>query len=97
MITSDEPGLYLMDEYGIRLENEILCIRGEDSVRGSGGMLEFEPITWCPWEREAILPELLTGQERKWLNSYHRRVYEILEPLLDEETATWLRTQTAEI
>ena len=97
MITSDEPGLYLTGQYGIRLENEILCIRGEDSVRGSGGMLEFEPITWCPWEREAILPELLTGQERKWLNSYHRRVYEILEPLLDEETATWLRTQTAEI
>lgn len=91
MITSDEPGLYLTGQYGIRLENEILCTGGDD------GMLKFEPITWCPWEREAILPELLTEQERKWLNGYHRRVYEILEPLLDEETSGWLKTQTAEI
>ena len=91
MITSDEPGLYLTGQYGIRLENEILCTGGDD------GMLKFEPITWCPWEREAILPEMLTEQERKWLNGYHRRVYEILEPLLDEETAAWLKTQTAEI
>ena len=91
MITSDEPGLYLTGQYGIRLENEILCTRGED------GMLEFEPITWCPWEREAILTELLTEQERKWLNDYHRKVYEMLQPMLDEETAAWLRTQTAEI
>ncbi len=97
MITSDEPGLYLTDEYGIRLENEILCIRAEDSTGGEDGMLEFEPITWCPWEREAILTELLTEQEREWINGYHRRVYEILKPLLDEETVAWLRTQTAEI
>ena len=91
MITSDEPGLYLTGEYGIRLENEILCVRGED------GMLEFEPITWCPWEREAILPELLTEQEKKWINDYHQTVYVKLSPLLDDDIAAWLKTQTAEI
>ena len=88
MITSDEPGLYLTGQYGIRLENEILCVRGED------GMLEFEPITWCPWERKAIMPEMLTETEKSWLNNYHRKVYEKLQPLLDEETADWLKTQT---
>ena len=88
MITSDEPGLYLTGQYGIRLENEILCVRGE------GGMLEFEPITWCPWERKAIMPEMLTETEKSWLNNYHRKVYEKLQPLLDEETADWLKTQT---
>ena len=91
MITSDEPGLYLTGQYGIRLENEILC------VRGTGGMLEFEPTTWCPWEREAILPELLTEQERKWLNDYHKAVYEKLSPLLDDDIGAWLKTQTAEL
>ena len=91
MITSDEPGLYLTGEYGIRLENEILCVRGED------GMLEFEPITWCPWEREAILPELLTEQEKKWINDYHQTVYVKLSPLLDDDIAAWLKTQTADI
>ena len=88
MITSDEPGLYFEGRYGIRLENEILCVRGED------GLLEFEPLTWCPWEREAILPDMLTEEEKDWLNRYHRAVYEKLQPLLDEETAGWLKTQT---
>ncbi|MDD6879218.1 MAG: M24 family metallopeptidase, partial [bacterium] len=88
MITSDEPGLYFEGQYGIRLENEILCVRGKD------GMLEFEPITWCPWEREAILPEMLSETEKDWLNRYHRAVDEKLQPLLDEETAAWLKIQT---
>lgn len=91
MITSDEPGLYFEGRYGIRLENEILCVRGED------GLLEFEPITWCPWERDAIMPEMLTEAEKSWLNRYHRAVYEKLQPLLDEETAGWLKTQTETI
>ena len=60
-------------------------------------MLEFEPTTWCPWEREAILPELLTEQERKWLNDYHKAVYEKLSPLLDDDIGAWLKTQTAEL
>lgn len=91
MITSDEPGVYLAGQYGIRLENEILCRRGED------GLLEFEPLTWCPWEREAILPELLTDEERQWLNDYHRQVRETLLPLLDGEAAEWLTEQTMPI
>ena len=91
MITSDEPGLYLADQYGIRLENEILCVKGED------GMLEFEPITWCLWEREAILTELLTDQEKKWINEYHMNVYEKLSPHLSDDIAAWLKIQTAEI
>ena len=60
-------------------------------------MLEFEPITWCPWERDAIMPEMLTEAEKSWLNRYHRAVYEKLRPLLDEETAGWLKTQTETI
>lgn len=91
MITSDEPGVYLAGQYGIRLENEILCRKGKD------GMLEFEPLTWCPWEPEAILPEMLTDTETQWLNEYHRQVREKLVPLLDEETASWLEKETAEI
>ncbi|MDD7601588.1 MAG: aminopeptidase P family protein [Firmicutes bacterium] len=91
MITSDEPGVYQAGQYGIRLENEILCRKGKD------GMLEFEPLTWCPWEPEAILPEMLTDTETQWLNEYHRQVREKLVPLLDEETASWLEKETAEI
>ena len=91
MITSDEPGVYLAGRYGIRLENEILCRKGED------GLLEFEPLTWCPWEREAILPEMLTDKERQWLNDYHRQVRETLLPLLDRKATEWLTEQTMPI
>ena len=88
MICSDEPGVYLAGEYGIRLENEILCICGEDGRYG------FEPITFCPFDREAVLPELLTEEELDWLNGYHSRVYVVLSPLLEPEPAAWLKEQT---
>ena len=68
-----------------------MCRKGED------GLLEFEPLTWCPWEREAILPELLTDEERQWLNDYHRQVREMLLPLLDDGAAEWLTEQTMPI
>lgn len=88
MITSNEPGLYLEGKYGIRLENEILC------VENSEGMLEFETITFCPWEKEAILTELLSEEEIQWIDSYHETVYHKLEPFLDVEVKAWLKEAT---
>lgn len=73
MITSNEPGVYIENKFGIRLENEILCTERKD------GRYEFETITFCPFEREAILPELLTETEKAWLNAYHARVYDTPE------------------
>lgn len=89
MILSDEPGVYLPGRYGIRLENEVLCRTRAD------GMLEFETLTLCPWERGAILPERLTPAERDWVDSYHRRVRETLSPHLPADVAEWLRRETA--
>lgn len=84
MINSDEPGVYIEGSYGIRLENEILCIEKE-------GLYGFEPITFCPFDIDAILPELLTVDELDWLNDYHRQVYEKISPLVDEKTREWLK------
>lgn len=88
MITSDEPGVYFEGEYGIRLENEILCVR-------KGELLGFEIITMCPFDRQAIEVNMLDEAELEFLNSYHRRVYEVLRPYLDEQEAKWLSKQTA--
>lgn len=90
MITTDEPGVYIEGKFGIRLENELLCI--ED-----GDLLAFESITLCPFDRDAIIPEMLTRHEREWLNNYHKHVYETLSPVLSEDVKGWLRQQTAEI
>ncbi len=84
MINSDEPGVYIEGEYGIRLENEILCIEKE-------GRYGFEPITFCPFDLDAVLPELLTDDERRWLNEYHSQVYEKISPLVDDTTRQWLK------
>ena len=91
MITSNEPGVYIENKFGIRLENEILCTERKD------GRYEFETITFCPFEREAILPELLTETEKAWLNAYHARVYDTLKPLLSTEEQVWLKAAASEI
>ena len=93
MITSNEPGVYLTGEFGIRLENEILC--REQTADADGRHFFFETITFCPFEREAILTEELTNAEHCWLNDYHRQVYETLAPLLEPEVRNWLAEQTA--
>ena len=91
MITSDEPGVYIEGEYGIRLENELLC------VELSSGLYAFETITLCPFDREAILPNRLTDEELEYLNNYHQKVQETLTPLVSKEIAAWLAEQTAPI
>ena len=89
MITSDEPGVYIEGEFGIRIESEILCVKKEGSKRG------FKVITLVPLERDAIMPELLTEKERTWLNDYHARVYSEISPYLTSEEAEWLQKETA--
>ncbi len=87
MITSDEPGVYFEGEYGIRLENEILCTKDANG-------LYFETITLCPFERDAIKVEMLREDELEYLNNYHREVYDALKEYLDEDEAAWLLEQT---
>lgn len=91
MITSNEPGIYIENSYGIRLENEILC--KEDAL----GRLFFETITFCPFDRTAILTDQLTTDERQWVDDYHAEVYEKLAPLLDENVRSWLYKETRKL
>ncbi|QBE95359.1 Aminopeptidase [Blautia producta] len=96
VLISDEPGLYLEGRYGIRCENLLLCRKGEKNAYGQ--FMEFEVVTLVPFEREAILPELLGAEELAWLNAYHRHVYETIAPLLDsQEEREWLKEATAKI
>lgn len=95
MLTSDEPGLYLENQYGIRLENLVLCVEAEKTEYGR--FLQFETVTLVPFDRSAIVPEEMTERELQLLNEYHRRVYETIGPLLPEQERLWLEQETADI
>lgn len=95
MITTDEPGFYLEGEFGIRHENVMVCRRAEKTACGQ--FMEFETLTLVPFDLEAVIPEMLSPRERALLNGYHRKVYEKIAPLLEEEEREWLREATREI
>lgn len=86
MITTDEPGVYFEGRYGIRIENELLCVEKD-------GVYAFENLTYCPYEREAIEKSMLTTEEIEWIDEYHRNVYDVLAPLLGEAEREWLLGQ----
>lgn len=92
MIFSNEPGIYRKGSHAIRLENTVAAV---DAFRTEyGRFLGFRTLTYIPFEREAIVAELLTGEELEWLNHYHQETYRRLSPYLSEEECTWLREQT---
>lgn len=95
MILTNEPGIYLEGQYGIRIENMMVVVEAEKTEFGQ--FMEFEAITYCPIDLAGIDKELLTKQEIQWLNDYHQEVYTKLAPYLDEEERVWLRGETKAI
>ena len=93
MIISDEPGLYLADQYGIRLENLMVC--EDDMTNDFGHFMKFAPLTMVPFDRAAIDATILSEQEKIWLNQYHAAVREALRPYLNEEETAWMYEMTA--
>ena len=93
MIVSDEPGVYIEGEYGIRIETILEVV--EAAKNGDGRFLRFSPLTLVPLDPSLIDPEYLTPWTRDVLNRYHTRVYAEIAPLLNEEERRWLRKQTA--
>ena len=93
MVVSCEPGIYREGLHGVRHENLMLCIR--DSENEFGAWLRFETLTLCHFDTDALLPELLTEAEIRWLNAYQEMVYGAIAPYLSEEESLWLRRKTA--
>jgi len=94
MILSDEPGLYLQGEYGIRLEN-LLLVQPADLPGSTRRFLRFETLTLAPFDRRLIAPALLDPGERAWLDAYHARVLAEIGPALDPPVRAWLAAACA--
>ena len=95
MITTDEPGIYLQDQYGIRTENELICVKGEKNQYGQ--FMGFENITYVPIDLDGIDKQHLNAEDVKQLNDYHKMVYEKISPYLTPEENEWLKEYTREI
>jgi Xaa-Pro aminopeptidase len=95
MILSNEPGYYREGRYGVRLENLIVVTPAEPVAGGDIAMHGFETLTLAPFDRRLIRAELLTAEERGWLDAYHARVLAEIGPMLDGEVLGWLEKMTA--
>jgi Xaa-Pro aminopeptidase len=94
MILSNEPGYYKTAAYGIRIENLVLVIAAPEPVAAEKPLNAFETLTLAPIDRRLIETGMLSAKERAWLNSYHERVHEVLGPLVDAATRSWLNAAT---
>lgn len=95
MITTDEPGIYLQDQYGIRTENELICFKGEKNQYGQ--FMGFENITYVPIDLDGIDKQYLNAEDVKQLNDYHKMVYEKISPYMTPEENEWLKEYTRAI
>jgi len=96
MVVSNEPGVYKVGKHGIRTENLVVVQKDEKTLYG-GQFMKFETLTLCPIDLEAVDKELLTHDEKTWLNNYHRTVFDKLSPYLQGEELKYLIEATVAI
>ncbi|MGC6518344.1 MAG: M24 family metallopeptidase [Candidatus Puniceispirillaceae bacterium] len=90
MVLSNEPGYYLTNKWGIRLEN-LVCVTAFDS-----GFLGFDSLTLVPFDKRLIDKKALSQEALSWLNRYHHHVYETLSPqITDDGIRRWLAEKCA--
>ncbi len=96
MVTTIEPGVYKENKYGIRIENNLLCVKAFET--GDGEFFKFETITYVPIETRCLDMSLINESERERINDYHQLVYEKLSPLIeDKELLKYLKLKTKRI
>ncbi len=97
MILSNEPGYYKTGAYGIRIENLEVVTEAEEIEGGDRPMMGFRTLTLAPIDRRLVNADLLTAEERTWLDAYHARVWTEIGPRVKEPVKGWLKAATAPI
>lgn len=95
MVITDEPGIYIDGSHGIRIENELIVRKGVENEFGQ--FMHFDSVTYAPIDLDAIVTEDLNRDEKLYLNSYHKLVYEKLAEFLSDEERAWLKLYTREV
>ncbi len=95
MVISNEPAIYEEGHYGIRVENILLC--AEWISNKFADFYQFETLTLIPIDKTALNKSRLGLEQIKWLNDYHKRVYDSLSPILNNNQREWLAEKTSVI
>ena len=95
MTVTDEPGIYVSGRFGVRIENTMIIEKY--MTTDFGEFLQMRPLTLCPIDLAPVNIDMLTAEEKAWLNNYHADVYAKLSPLLDDEHRQWLAEATKSI
>lgn len=95
MLISDEPGMYLAGQFGVRTENILEVVKEEENEYGT--FLGFRHLTWVPIDKEALDIRFLTKEDIERINAYHRAVREKILPYLEKEEQAWLLEATEEL
>ncbi|MEH0884558.1 aminopeptidase P family protein [Enterobacter sp. UNJFSC 003] len=90
-IMTIEPGYYLGDSHGIRIENQV------EIVESRPGFCTFASLTLIPIDLSQVELHLLNEQEKQWLDAYHQQVREALSPRVNSDARQWLEEATAPI
>ncbi|WP_395300461.1 aminopeptidase P family protein [Enterobacter sp. ECC-175] len=90
-IMTIEPGYYLGGSHGIRIENQV------EIVESRPGFCRFASLTLVPIDLSQVELQLLTEQEKQWLDDYHQQVRDALSPRVNSDARPWLVEATAPI
>jgi len=95
MILSNEPGYYREAHWGIRIETLQVVTEPTAIAGGERPMHGFEQLTFAPLDRRLIDLDLLTPEERVYVDAYHAETLAKVGPLLNGEVRSWLERQCA--
>lgn len=90
MCISDEPGYYEDGNFGIRIENVIIVKEAKTKHQfGEKPYYGFEHATMVPMCKKLTDLNLLSKEEKIWLNEYHKEVWKKTSPFLEEGSRPW--------
>ncbi len=95
MIITNEPGIYLPNDMGVRIENELIVTKGNKNEYGQ--FMYLDTITFAPIDLDSIDKQYLNNEEIKQLNDYHNEVYLKISPYLNDDEKVWLKQYTKAI